>query len=48
MMELTKEELALLWQILNQVSIPGSVAEIHVSLKAKVKEQLKAEVEKDG
>jgi hypothetical protein len=39
--ELTKEELALLWQILNQVNIPGSVAEILVSLKAKVREELK-------
>jgi len=44
-MELTKEELALLWQILNQVSIPGQVAEMFVGLKAKVKEQLKVRVE---
>ena len=41
MKELTKEELALLWQILNQVSIPGSMAEILVDIKMKVREQLK-------
>jgi len=44
-MELTKEELGLLWQILNQVNIPGSVAETLVSLKNKVRKELKQEIE---
>ncbi len=47
-MELTKEELALLWQILNQVSIPGQVAEVFVGLKAKVKKTLQEIIEISG
>ena len=34
----TKEELDVLWQMLNQVNLPGSIAEIWVELKRKVAE----------
>lgn len=38
---LTTTEVSLLWQILNQVSIPGQVAEVFVGLKVKVREEMK-------
>ena len=34
----TKEELDVLWQMLNQVNLPGSIAEIWVELKKKINE----------
>ena len=48
---LSDQELALLWQLLMTCSIPGSVAEIFLSLKGQLREameQLRQEQEAKG
>jgi len=51
MIAVNDQELALLWQALQQINIPGSVAEVYVGLKAQVRvsmEQMNATKKVEG
>ena len=51
MIAVNDQELALLWQALQQITIPGSVAEVYVGLKAQVRasmEQMSAPKQAEG